>query len=158
MGATYRKHDFSGDYTDILARMRLVIGLAGAIPLLLALQQGRAQTPEKPVAVSLCDVKAHPENFLHKLIEVTATASHGFLDAFTNGGLGVALFAPFDHTRYFFPIRPILVSPLNLSAFGTRRGAAVLFSEMQWVWLPSIAIVVPARIWRCRDSVAMPPS
>jgi inner membrane protein len=87
-----------------------------------------------------------------------ATASHGFLDAFTNGGLGVAFFAPFDHTRYFFPVRPILVSPLNLSAFGTRRGAAVLFSEMQWVWLPSIAVLVPARIWRCRDSVAMPPS
>jgi inner membrane protein len=85
-----------------------------------------------------------------------ATASHGFLDAFTNGGLGVAFFSPFDRARYFFPVRPILVSPLNLAAFATRRGAAVLFSEMRWVWLPSIAILVPARIWRCRDSVAMP--
>ncbi len=94
---SYRKSDFSGDYADILARMRLVIGLAGIVPLLLALQQGRAQTPEKPVAVSLCEVKAHPENFLHKLIEVTATASHGFEDSMVedprcqwpNGGPGV---------------------------------------------------------------------
>src|SRR5262245_54526667 len=30
-----------------------------------------------------------------------ATASHGALDAFTDGGLGVALLAPFDATRYF---------------------------------------------------------
>ena len=31
--------------------------------------------------VSLCEVKAHPENFLHKLVEFTATASHGFEDS-----------------------------------------------------------------------------
>jgi inner membrane protein len=30
-----------------------------------------------------------------------ATASHGFLDAMTDGGLGVAFFAPFDNHRYF---------------------------------------------------------
>jgi inner membrane protein len=36
-----------------------------------------------------------------------ATASHGILDAFTNGGLGVAFFAPFDKTRYFFPVTPM---------------------------------------------------
>src|SRR3954467_11384180 len=33
------------------------------------------------------------------------TASHGLLDALTNGGLGVAFFAPFDDRRYFFPWR-----------------------------------------------------
>jgi len=38
-----------------------------------------------------------------------ATASHGVLDAFTDGGLGVALLAPFDATRYFAPLRPIQV-------------------------------------------------
>src|SRR6185436_5828680 len=32
-----------------------------------------------------------------------ATASHGVLDAFTNGGLGVEFFYPFDTSRYFFP-------------------------------------------------------
>ena len=40
-----------------------------------------------------------------------AIASHGLLDAFTDGGLGVAFFAPFDSTRYFFPVTPIEVSP-----------------------------------------------
>jgi inner membrane protein len=30
------------------------------------------------------------------------TASHGILDALTNGGLGVAFFAPFSAERYFF--------------------------------------------------------
>lgn len=32
------------------------------------------------------------------------TASHPLLDAMTNGGLGVALFAPFDGTRYFHAV------------------------------------------------------
>jgi hypothetical protein len=61
--------------------MRLFIGLAGMAAITLVLQQGRAQTQEKPLAVSLCEVKAHPENFLHKLIEITVTASHGFEDS-----------------------------------------------------------------------------
>ena len=39
-------------------------------------------------------------------------ASHGVLDALTDGGPGVAFLAPFDDTRYFFPWRPIRVSPL----------------------------------------------
>ncbi|HEV8317741.1 MAG TPA: metal-dependent hydrolase, partial [Vicinamibacterales bacterium] len=38
-------------------------------------------------------------------------ASHGILDAMTTGGSGVAFFAPFSAERYFFPWRPILVSP-----------------------------------------------
>ncbi len=33
------------------------------------------------------------------------TASHGLFDAMTNGGLGVAFFAPIDDTRYFLPFR-----------------------------------------------------
>ena len=31
------------------------------------------------------------------------TASHAVLDALTDGGLGVALFAPFSNERYFLP-------------------------------------------------------
>jgi len=80
-----------------------------------------------------------------------ATASHGILDAFTNGGMGVAFFAPFDLARYFFSARPILVSPLNASAFLTHRGISVLFSEMAWVWTPSIAVIIAARMARCRS-------
>jgi inner membrane protein len=65
-----------------------------------------------------------------------ATASHGVLDAFTDGGLGVALLAPFDGRRFFFPFRPIAVSPLGVGAFLSARGVAVLESELLWVWLP----------------------
>lgn len=65
-----------------------------------------------------------------------ATASHGVLDAFTNGGLGIALLAPFDSHRHFFAFRPIEVSPLGVRAFLSERGLAVLASEAAWVWLP----------------------
>jgi len=67
------------------------------------------------------------------------TASHGFLDALTNGGLGVAFFAPFNTQRYFFPWRPILVSPIGAAFFGP-RGWRVLQNEMLWIWLPSAAV------------------
>ncbi|HBL29993.1 MAG TPA: hydrolase [Acidobacteria bacterium] len=70
-----------------------------------------------------------------------ATASHGLLDAFTDGGLGVAFFAPFDNHRFFFPDRPIEVSPIGLRRFLTGRGLEVLRSELQWVWLPALLLV-----------------
>jgi inner membrane protein len=75
----------------------------------------------------------------------TATASHPVLDAFTNGGRGVAFFAPFNNERYFFPWRPIKVSPLGLDAFTRGYGFKVLLSEMKWIWLPSLLIIA---VWR----------
>lgn len=69
------------------------------------------------------------------------TASHGLLDALTDGGSGVAFFAPFDSTRYFFPWRPIEVSPIGMG-FVSERGIAVLVSEFIWVWLPMTALVL----------------
>ena len=78
-----------------------------------------------------------------------ATASHGLLDAFTNGGLGVALFSPFYH-RYFFPYRPIEVSPLGVGAFLSERGVAVLVSELVWVWLPCAALASLCLAWARR--------
>jgi inner membrane protein len=69
------------------------------------------------------------------------TASHGVLDAMTNGGLGVAFFSPFITTRYFFPFRPIVVSPISISRFFEGRGVEVLASEFKWLWLPSFALM-----------------
>jgi inner membrane protein len=71
---------------------------------------------------------------------VAAMASHGILDAMTSGGLGVAFFAPFDTSRYFFPWRPIAVSPIGIKPFFTARGLAVLANELVWVGLPAIAL------------------
>ena len=73
------------------------------------------------------------------------TASHGVLDALTDGGLGVAFFSPFDMTRYFFPMRPVLVSPIGISEFFSPYGIRVLASEVMWIWLPSCALFVVLR-------------
>jgi inner membrane protein len=56
----------------------------------------------------------HP--FRRTAIFATAVlASHGLLDTMTDGGLGCALFWPFDLTRYFAPWRPIPVAPIGLA-------------------------------------------
>jgi inner membrane protein len=73
-----------------------------------------------------------------------ATASHGALDAMTTGGLGVAFFAPIVNARYFFPWRPILVSPLGVRPFFTARGVAILSSEIVWVWIPCAVFAIGA--------------
>jgi inner membrane protein len=67
------------------------------------------------------------------------TASHGVFDALTSGGLGVAFFAPFDDTRYFLPWRPIRVSPIGMGFF-SRRGVAVVWSEIVWMWTPLLVL------------------
>ena len=65
------------------------------------------------------------------------TASHGVLDAFTDGGLGVAFLSPFSNQRFFFPWRPIVVSPIGITQFFTSRSLSVLRSELVWVVIPS---------------------
>lgn len=66
-----------------------------------------------------------------------STLSHPLLDMLTNGGLGVALFAPFSGERFFFPWRPIEVSPIGVGSFLSEWGLRVIASELRWVWLPS---------------------
>ena len=71
-----------------------------------------------------------------------ATVSHGFLDALTNGGHGVAFLAPFENSRYFFPFSPIEVSPIGISRFFSARGAEVMLNEMVWIWSPAAAVLL----------------
>jgi inner membrane protein len=75
-----------------------------------------------------------------------ALASHGPLDALTDGGLGVAFFLPFDNSRYFFPVRPLKVSPIGLSNFLGGPALAVLRSEFVYVWLPVAAAVALVKL------------
>jgi inner membrane protein len=77
-----------------------------------------------------------------------ATASHGLLDAMTDGGLGVAFFAPFDNRRYFLPWTPIRVSPIGITRFFTARGLAVMHTELLWIWLPAGLLAISA--WMIR--------
>ena len=81
-----------------------------------------------------------------------ATASHGLLDAMTDGGLGVAFFAPFDNHRYFLPWRPVRVSPIGLGRFFSDRGLVVLQSELFWIWFPATLLAISAWILRQRRS------
>jgi inner membrane protein len=87
-----------------------------------------------------------------------AAASHGVLDALTNGGSGVAFFAPFSATRYFFPFRPIEVSPLGIRPFLTARGVAVLRNEMFWIWIPAGLFALLASSWRRARLARVPPN
>ncbi len=80
-----------------------------------------------------------------------AIASHGVLDACTDGGLGVGFFIPVSAARIFFPWRPLTVSPLSVHAFFSPRGGAILANEIAWVWLPTAAALgalLALRWWR----------
>ena len=88
------------------------------------------------------------------------TASHGVLDAMTNGGLGVAFFSPIDTTRYFFPIRPVAVSPIGIGEFFTEYGLHVLASEALWIWLPTLVAFLMFRVFirlQVRNPALEPP-
>jgi inner membrane protein len=63
------------------------------------------------------------------LVASLVLASHAVLDTMTDGGLGCALFWPFDLTRYFAPWRPIPVAPIGL-AFFSPAGATIALTEL----------------------------
>jgi len=73
--------------------------------------------------------------------------SHGVLDAFTDGGLGVAFLSPFDDRRFFFPWRPIAVSPIGVASFLEDGPWRVLGGELLWVVAPSAALFLLGRGW-----------
>lgn len=77
-------------------------------------------------------------------------ASHGVLDALTDGGLGIAFLAPFSAERWFLPWRPIEVSPLSVRGFFSERGLAVMQSELLWVCVPSAVVYALGHLWHHR--------
>lgn len=79
---------------------------------------------------------------------VLAMVSHGVLDAFTNGGPGIAFFAPFSDARCFFPFRPIAVSPIGVHGVFGRRGLLILASEARWIGIPCGLLAVGALVLR----------
>ena len=70
--------------------------------------------------------------------------THPLLDAMTDGGSGVMLLFPLSTQRYFFPWRPIHVSPLGVLRFFDRAGP-ILRSELPFC-LGAIAIGL-AGLW-----------
>jgi inner membrane protein len=79
-------------------------------------------------------------------------ATHGILDAFTDGGMGIALLWPFSHERYFAPWRPIPVAPLGLRLLSA-HGAVVMLRECL-LFLPAFIVALwPRRTARDRAAV-----
>jgi inner membrane protein len=100
-------------------------------------------------AATVLTVRGMPTERTRVLLAcVLAALSHGLLDAVTNGGLGVAFFSPFSNHRYFFPFRPIEVSPIGIRPFFSARGIDVLASEAFWIWLPSAVLTALAAVVR----------
>jgi inner membrane protein len=121
---------FGVRYGDMLGHRGLThsIAFAAALALLFALTLSRHEPAGPTMTFAFLFV---------------STLSHPLLDMLTNGGLGVALLAPFSDERFFFPWRPIDVSPIGFGFFSL-RAIRVLASEVQWVWLPAAAVFLTA--------------
>jgi inner membrane protein len=78
------------------------------------------------------------------LFVFACTMSQSLLDAMTDGGRGVAFFAPFNNDRYSLPWRPIAASPLSVTRFFTAAGLRVIANEVMWVMLPASLIALIA--------------
>jgi len=76
---------------------------------------------------------------------ILSTLSHPLLDMMTNGGRGCALWWPFSTERIFFPFRPILVSPMSIGGFIGEWGMRVLMSELFWIGVPAVVMVLVCR-------------
>ncbi|MFL5783939.1 MAG: metal-dependent hydrolase [Bacteriovoracaceae bacterium] len=74
------------------------------------------------------------------ILTTLSTFSHPLADMLTNGGLGVALWWPITSARYFFPWRPIEVSPIGIANFIGWRGVRVLLSEVLVLWIPLMSL------------------
>ncbi len=87
--------------------------------------------------------RPRPSRARAALALVLAIATHGALDAMTDGGSGIAFLAPFSRARSFFAWRPIPVAPLSVSGFFTARGMHVFGTELAGIWVPvGVALVV----------------
>jgi inner membrane protein len=64
------------------------------------------------------------------------TASHGILDALTNGGFGIPFFWPFSDHRYG-PYGPIHVQDIGFEIPDPRVSRAIR-TELLYVWLPML--------------------
>ncbi len=92
-------------------------------------------------------------SFLLFIYFFLCTASHGVLDALTNGGLGVAFFSPFENARYFFPWQPIQVSPIGIASFFSQWGLQVILSEIVWLGIPCLMLLLVLKIYRQKQKL-----
>ena len=89
------------------------------------------------VAIGLVAVRWRLPAARTAIVASLVLASHAVLDTMTTGGLGCALFWPFDQTRYFAPWRPIPVAPIGLYFFSLSGLIvsiieSILFAPLFW--------------------------
>jgi inner membrane protein len=98
-------------------------------------------------------LRAHRPAIRTGLAASLVVASHALLDTLTDGGLGCALFWPFDLTRYFAPWTPIPVSPIGLGVlsqygFYVMAVELMLFAPLLWFALrPPLRPIIPVVVW-----------
>jgi inner membrane protein len=63
------------------------------------------------------------------VVAAVVLVSHPLLDVMTDGGLGCALYWPFENTRHFAPWNPIPVAPIG-KAFFSSRGLRIALTEL----------------------------
>ena len=107
------------------------------------------------IVVSTLVPSPRQDHWKAALLLFAITASHGLLDAMTDGGLGVAFFSPFNPTRYFFAWRSIRVSPIAAHRFFSERGLSILWSEIRSVW--PAALVTGTLLYRLRRRIEKAP-
>ena len=93
-------------------------------------------------ALLIMSILGRQNKTLWFLVIFLSTVSHGILDAMTTGGRGVGFFIPFNNDRFFFPFQVIRVSPLGFKKFFSEWGMQVIFSEIKYVLLPCLLILL----------------
>jgi inner membrane protein len=101
--------------------------------------------------VAMLLVRAPVSRWRVWLVLAAAAASHPLTDMLTNGGSGIALFAPFWNDRFHSPWTPVEVSPLSVSAFISARGVEILLNEAVWVLLPLACVLGVVEVIRQRQ-------
>lgn len=81
------------------------------------------------------------------VVGAVVAASHGLLDIFTDGGLGMALFWPVANDRFFAPWQPIPVAPIGMG-FLSKRGVHVLVVEGIYFSPLLLYALWPRAAWR----------
>ena len=93
------------------------------------------------VFLTQVNIKIKSKQFLLLFLNFFSIGSlHILLDAMTNGGLGVAVFSPFNMQRFFMPWTPIQVSAISPQYFFQLDGLTVIKVELLYLVLPSILI------------------
>ncbi len=90
------------------------------------------------------------DKVIYFLVLFLSTVSHGLLDALTTGGKGVGFFIPFDSARYFFPWRPIKVSPIGIKEFFSEWGVQVIISELKYIAMPCVIVLITLTLLKKR--------